>query len=52
MVEEARRKLLQEHAEALAGFLPKGVIASEEEQEIMRNASRNASRGSMRSGFQ
>ena len=36
VVAEARRKLLQEHAAALRGFLPRGVIVSPADLEILK----------------
>ena len=38
VVEEARRKLLMEHAAALQGYLPKGVLRSKEDLELVRRA--------------
>ena len=36
VVAEARRRLLEEHAANLHGFLPKGVVKNKEEYEILR----------------
>jgi len=38
VVAEARRRLLEEHASKLHGFLPKGVIKNHEEYEILQRA--------------
>ena len=38
VVAEARRRLLEEHASKLHGFLPKGVIKNREEFEILQRA--------------
>ena len=38
VVAEARKRLLQQHAAVLKGFLPKGAIQNEEEAEIVRRA--------------
>jgi hypothetical protein len=38
VVAEARKRLLQQHAATLKGFLPKGAIQNEEEAEIVRRA--------------
>lgn len=38
VVAEARKRLLQQHAAKLKGFLPKGAITNEEEAEIVRKA--------------
>jgi len=38
VVQEARRRLLEEHAAALEGYLPKGVFKSEEDLEVVRRA--------------
>lgn len=38
VVEEARRKLLMEHAAALQGYLPKGVLRSKEDLDLVRRA--------------
>lgn len=38
VVEEARRKLLMEHAAALQGYLPKGVLQSREDLDLIRQA--------------
>jgi hypothetical protein len=40
VVAEARRRLLEEHASKLHGFLPKGVIKNKEEFEILQRAAR------------
>lgn len=40
VVEEARRNLLREHAAALQGYLPKGVLQSKEDLELMAAARR------------
>lgn len=36
VIDEARRRLLQEHAVALRGFLPRGVIASPRDLAILK----------------
>lgn len=36
VVQEARRRILQEHAAVLRGFLPRGVILSSEDLEILK----------------
>jgi hypothetical protein len=36
VVAEARRRLLEQHAEALAGFMPKGTLKSEEELQLIQ----------------
>lgn len=38
VVAEARRRLLEEHASKLHGFLPKGVVKNREEFEILQRA--------------
>jgi len=38
VVAEARKRLLQQHATKLKGFLPKGAIVNEEEARIVREA--------------
>lgn len=38
VVEEARRKLLMEHAAALQGYLPKGVLQTKDDLELVRAA--------------
>lgn len=41
VIQEARRKLLQEHAANLAGFLPRGVILSNSDLDIIKAFDRN-----------
>lgn len=36
VIEEARKRLLREHAAALQGFLPKGIVKSKEDLEMIR----------------
>lgn len=38
VVAEARRRLLEEHARRLDGFLPKGALQNQEEAKIFRSA--------------
>jgi hypothetical protein len=38
VIREARKRLLEEHASRLEGYMPRGVIESEEEAEIVRRA--------------
>lgn len=46
VVEEARRRLLEEHASMLQGYLPKGVIRSKEDLDLInRAAGAGAGRG-------
>mmetsp|Transcript_24384 Transcript_24384/g.50858 ORF Transcript_24384/g.50858 Transcript_24384/m.50858 type:complete len:517 (-) Transcript_24384:84-1634(-) len=58
VVAEARKRLLQQHAAKLKGFLPKGAIQNEEEAAIVRSAAdlsdhtgRNAPLVQMQSGY-
>ena len=41
VIEEARRKLLEEHATRLRGFLPRGVITSSADLELLKAFDRN-----------
>ena len=41
VIEEARRKLLMEHASKLRGFLPRGVITSNADLELLKAFDRN-----------
>lgn len=41
IIEEARRKLLEEHATKLRGFLPRGVITSNADIELLKAFDRN-----------
>ena len=36
VIAEARKRLLEEHAAKLAGYLPKGVVRTEEEAKIIQ----------------
>jgi hypothetical protein len=38
VVEEARKRLLSEHAVKLKGFLPKGILRNREEYDLIQNA--------------
>jgi hypothetical protein len=38
VVEEARKRLLKEHAVKLKGFLPKGILRSREEYDLIQNS--------------
>merc|ERR1711968_345579 len=38
VVEEARKRLLAEHAVKLRGFLPKGILRNKEEYDLVQNA--------------
>lgn len=40
VVEEARRRLLEQHAAAVEGYLPKGALKSKDELEYVRDLSR------------
>ena len=40
VIAEARKRLLEEHAAKLAGYLPKGVIRTEEEAKIIQQYTR------------
>lgn len=40
VVQEARKRLLAEHAAKLRGFLPKGIVKSREEYDLIQNAGR------------
>lgn len=39
MVEEARRRLLEQHGAAVEGYLPKGAFKSKDELEYVRDLS-------------
>lgn len=39
MVEEARRRLLEQHGAAVEGYLPKGSLKSKDELELVRDLS-------------
>lgn len=39
MVEEARRRLLEQHGAAVEGYLPKGSLKSRDELELVRDLS-------------
>jgi hypothetical protein len=41
VIEEARRKLLQEHASKLRGYLPRGVITSNADLDLIKAFDRN-----------
>ncbi|CAM9721801.1 unnamed protein product [Scytosiphon promiscuus] len=41
VVEEARRRLLEQHGAAVEGFLPKGALKSREELDLVRDLSNN-----------
>lgn len=43
VVDEARRRLLQQHGAAVEGFLPKGALKSKDELEYIRELSRRHS---------
>mmetsp|Transcript_14665 Transcript_14665/g.19037 ORF Transcript_14665/g.19037 Transcript_14665/m.19037 type:complete len:542 (+) Transcript_14665:137-1762(+) len=45
VVAEARRRLLEEHARRLDGFLPKGALQNQEEAKIFRNATTSGAVG-------
>lgn len=40
MVEEARRRLLEQHGAAVEGYLPKGALKSRDELDYVRDLSR------------
>lgn len=40
VVEEARRRLLEQHGAAVEGYLPKGALKSKDELEYVRDLSR------------
>lgn len=40
VVEEARRRLLEQHGAAVEGYLPKGSLKSRDELELVRDLSR------------
>jgi hypothetical protein len=41
VIQEARKRLLEEHAQKLAGFMPNKAFATKEEAELFRNAAQN-----------
>lgn len=45
MVEEARRRLLEQHAAAVEGYLPKGALKSKAELEYVRELSKRHTNG-------
>lgn len=45
VIEEARRRLLQQHGAAVEGYLPKGALKSKDELEYVRELSRQHANG-------
>lgn len=45
VVEEARRRLLEQHGAAVEGYLPKGALKSRDELELVRDLSNKKADG-------